>query len=40
MYKRLESSYKIDRIVEMENIKLADTQRISSQQFETLSDLK
>lgn len=40
MYKRLESSFKIDRIVEMENMKLADIEKISHEQFDTLNILK
>lgn len=39
MYKRLESSYKIDRIVDMEN-KIKDTERINNGLLETISDLQ
>jgi len=38
MYKRLESSFKIGNIVEMEN-KLVNFQRINSELMETISDL-
>lgn len=39
MYRRLESSYKIDRVVEMEN-KLVDYHRINDNQIESINDLK
>lgn len=39
MYQRLESSYKIDRIVEMEN-KLVDCDRIYNEQLNAISDLQ
>lgn len=38
MYRRLESSYKIDRIVELEN-RLAEFQNINSNLTQTITDL-
>lgn len=40
MYRRLESSYKIDRIVEMENTNLAYIETIYNDQMEKINDLK